>query len=81
MQRMRLISEAYKYIKEQDPDTCITKTGFTRLINEGRIPVIKIGNRRLVNLDHVDKFFADGDKAIQELAEIEARGKIRKVAF
>ena len=42
MQRMRLISEAYNYIKDQDPGTCITKTGFRRLINEGRIPVFQI---------------------------------------
>lgn len=81
MQRMRLISEAYNYIKDQDPDTCITKTGFRRLINEGRIPVFQIGNKKLVNLDHVDRFFADGDCAIQELADIEAKRKIRKVVI
>lgn len=79
MQRMRLISEAYEYIKEQDPDTCITKTGFRRLINEGRIPFLQIGNKKVVNLDHVDRFFADGDHAVLELAEVEARGKLRKV--
>ena len=79
MQRMRLISEAYEYIKEQDPDTCITKTGFLRLINEGRIPALQIGNKKVVNLDHVDRFFADGDCAIRELAETEAKGKLRKV--
>ena len=79
MQRMRLISEAYEYIKKQDPDTCITKTGFRRLINEGRIPVLQIGNKKVVNLDHVDSFFADGEHSVRELAEIEAKGKIRKV--
>ena len=79
MQRMRLISEAYDYIKSQDPDTCITKTGFRRLINEGKIPVLQIGNKKVVNLDHVDRFFADGDHAVRELAEVEARGRIRKV--
>ena len=79
MQRMRLISEAYEYIKLQDPDTCITKTGFRRLINEGKIPVLQIGNKKVVNLDHVDRFFADGDHAVRELAEVEVRGRLRKV--
>ena len=79
MQRMRLISEAYEYIKAQDPDTCITKTGFRRLINEGRIPVLQIGNKKVVNLDHVDRFFSDGERSVQELAEVEARGRVRKV--
>lgn len=79
MQRMRLINEAYDYIKQQDPDTCITKTGFRRLINEGKIPVLQIGNKKVVNLDHVDRFFADGERAVQELAAVEARGRLRKV--
>lgn len=79
MQRMRLINEVYDYIKQQDPDTCITKTGFRRLINEGKIPVLQNGNKKVVNLDHVDRFFADGERAVQELAAVEARGRLRKV--
>ena len=55
MQKMRLISEAYNYIKEQDPDTCITKSGFARLVKEGRIPSIRIGNKIIVNLDNVER--------------------------
>ncbi len=81
MQKMRLISEAYNYIKEQDPDTCITKSGFARLVKEGRIPSIRIGNKIIVNLDNVERFFKDGDRALQEMAEIESKGKIRKVMF
>ena len=80
MQRMRLISEAYKYIKEQDPDTCITKTAFTALVKQGRIPSIKIGNKLIVNLNHVESFFKEGDKAILETAEImNGYGKIRAI--
>lgn len=78
MQKMRLISEAYLYIKEQDPDTCITKTAFSTLVKQGRIPSIKIGNKTIVNLDHVETFFKDGDKAITEVAKsLYGHGKIR----
>lgn len=78
MQKMRLVSEAYKYIKEQDPETCITKTAFTTLVKQGRIPSIKIGNRTIVNLDHVETFFKDGDKAITVTSEaLGGYGKIR----
>ncbi|MDD4843186.1 MAG: hypothetical protein PHU31_02495 [Anaerotignum sp.] len=80
MQKMRLVSEAYKYIKEQDPDTCITKTAFSTLVKLGRIPSIKIGNKTIVNLDHVETFFKDGDKAITAASEaLSAYGKIRAI--
>lgn len=80
MQKMRLISEAYRYIKEQDPDTCITKTAFTTLVKQGRIPSIKIGNKTIVNLDHVETFFKDSDGVIIETAEaLNGYGKIRAI--
>ena len=80
MQKMRLVSEAYLYIKEQDPNTCITKTAFTTLVKQGRIPSIMIGNKTIVNLDHVETFFKDGDRAIAETAEaLSGYGKIRAI--
>lgn len=78
MQKMRLVSEAYNYIKEQDPGTCITKTAFATLVKQGRIPSIKIGNRTIVNLDHVETFFKDGDNSIAVTSEdLSGYGKIR----
>ena len=38
-------------------------------------------NKIIVNLDNVERFFEDGDRALQEMAEIESKGKIRKVMF
>lgn len=61
MRQMRLIKEAYAEIKEADPDTAITPTGFRRLVLDGRIPSIMIGNKRLVSMEEVESFFQHGD--------------------
>ena len=64
MRRMRLISEAYAEIKEADPNTAITMTGFRRLVLDGRIPSIMIGNKRVVSMEAVEGFFQYGDEEI-----------------
>lgn len=61
MKQMRLIKEAYAEIKEADPYTAITPTGFRRLVLDGRIPSIMIGNKRLVSMEDVEGFFREGD--------------------
>lgn len=64
MRRMRLISEAYAEIKEADPNTAITMTAFRRLVLDGRIPSIMIGNKRVVSMESVERFFQYGDREI-----------------
>lgn len=78
MRRMRLISEAFAEIKEADPNTAITMTGFRRLVLDERIPSIMIGNKRLVSMEDVEHFFRYGDTK-QEAAK--ETGKIRPVAI
>ena len=64
MRRMRLISEAYAEIKEADPNTAITMTAFRRLVLDGRIPSIMIGNKRVVSMESAESFFQYGDREI-----------------
>ena len=61
---MRLITEAYAEIKEADPNTAITMTAFRRLVLDGRIPSIMIGNKRVVSMESVECFFQYGDREI-----------------
>lgn len=65
MQRMRTIEKAYRYLKEQDPETDLTKTAFRTFINEGYIPIIRVGCKTLVNLDNVDRFLQEGVPEVQ----------------
>ncbi|MCI5679276.1 MAG: hypothetical protein MR278_04775 [Bacteroidales bacterium] len=78
MRRMRLISEAFAEIKEADPNTAITMTGFRRLVLDERIPSIMIGNKRLVSMEDVEHFFQYGDTKQEAARET---GKIRPVAI
>ncbi len=76
MIRMRLIKDAYLYLKEQDPDTAITLYTFKRLVKQGKIPVVKVGKKSLVNLDTIEEFLKTGD--FLEVEEV--KPKIRPVS-
>ncbi len=51
MPKMRLISEAYKQLKIEDPNSAITLNGLRCLIKRGEIPSVKIGRKTLINYD------------------------------
>lgn len=79
MPRMRLVKEAFDYIKENDPNTHLTLTGFRRLINEGEIPHIRIGRKQLVNLDLVEQYFCEDHPNQKQDEETGPYGVIRAV--
>ena len=49
--RMRTVPEAFRALKAADPDTAYTLRAFRAAVNRGDIPVVLVGNKRLVNLD------------------------------
>ena len=49
--RLRTIPEAYRELKKEDPDTAFTLHALQRLVKTGVVPVVLIGNKRLVDLD------------------------------
>ena len=51
MPKMRLISEAYKQLKIDDPNSAITLNALRCLIKRGEIPSVKIGRKTLINYD------------------------------
>lgn len=75
MQRMRTIKEAYKEIKEKDKDTALTVTGLRRLVNEGTIPCVLIGNKTLIAMENLEEFLHNGMKSNTP----NSIGKIRRV--
>lgn len=60
MPRMRLLNDAYKLIQEYDPETALTKTGLRRLALEEKIPVVKIGAKRIYDVDGIIKYLETG---------------------
>lgn len=54
--RLRTISQAYAYLKEQDPDTGITELMLRQMVNDGEIPSVRQGKKIFVDIDTlVDK--------------------------
>ena len=55
MQRVRTIDQAYDEIKAKDPDTAISKYLVRAMVNDGTVPSIKNGNRKLVDVDVLER--------------------------
>ena len=49
--RMRTIPKAFEELKKLDPDTALTKTTLEKMVKRGEIPVVMVGQHRLINLD------------------------------
>ena len=49
--RMRTKDNAYAEIKKLDPNTDFTKRALQRMISDGEIPTVPVGNKKLINLD------------------------------
>lgn len=49
--RMRTLPEALKMLKELDNSTAITLRALRRMVNNGEIPVVMVGSKRLINFD------------------------------
>ena len=49
--RMRTIPEAFNELKKADPGTAYTLRALRSAVNRGEVPVVMVGNKRLVNLD------------------------------
>ncbi len=57
--RIRTIKNAYREIREQDPNTCITEWFLRQLITGGAIPSIRAGTKWLVDLDVIEEYIQE----------------------
>lgn len=57
MCRIRSIRDTAKMFKEMDPKTEITESTLRTMIAEGTIPVLKTGNKYLINVDSLLDMF------------------------
>ena len=58
MTQIRTISGAAEEIKRSDPYTAITEHRIRQLVNENIIPFVPVGNRKLVNMEDIKKYFS-----------------------
>lgn len=55
MQRVRTIDQAYDEIKAKDPDTAISRYLVRAMVNDGTVPSIKNGKKKLVDVDVLER--------------------------
>ena len=55
MKRIRTIDQAYDEIKRQDPETAISRYLVRAMINDGTVPSIKNGKKKLVDVDVLER--------------------------
>lgn len=55
MQRVRTIDQAYDEIKAKDPDTAISRYLVRAMVNDGTVPSIKNGKKKLVDMDVLER--------------------------
>jgi ribosomal protein S12 len=57
--RIRTVNTAFEEIKAKDPNSAITKTAIRRLLSNGIIPSINIGNKVIFNMDDLENILAE----------------------
>lgn len=67
--RMRTVPEAFAELKKADPSTAYTLRALRAAVNRGEIPVIKVGNKRLINLDRLFEMLSTPSFCEKENAE------------
>lgn len=55
MQRIRSIDKAYDEIKAKDPETAISRYLVRAMVNQGIVPSIKNGSKKLVDVDVLEE--------------------------
>lgn len=72
---LRTINKAYEELRARDPETAITRNLLREMVTQGVIPSARAGNRYLVDVDVVEKYFMDTTHGLIPAAEIKCSRK------
>lgn len=75
--RMRLISDVFKQLKEDDPDTNITMYALRTIVKSGKVSTIQLGRKTLINYDSLLDYLHNGDN--KKASVNQTYGTIRRV--
>ena len=56
--RMRTVDQAAAWLREQDPETALTKTALRRLVVTGQLPSVHVGQKYLISLETLEDYLA-----------------------
>lgn len=73
--KIRTISEAIEEIKRLDPETAITARFIKEGIADGKIPIIRVGNKILVNMSSIFAFL-EGEAVYETVTTVNSIRRI-----
>ena len=79
MVKLRLISDTFSQLKQDDPDTAITLCALRRMVKAGDIPVVKVGRKALINYDLLLEYLHSGSHN-SDFKKPENLGEIRRIS-
>lgn len=65
--RMRTIDQTAAWLRENDPDSALTKTALRRLVVTRKIPSVRVGQKYLVALETVEDFLRGNEPDIRRI--------------
>jgi len=69
MVNMRTAARAFEEIKKKDPETAISERQIRAIMRSGVIPVLRQGNKTMVNMDVLMDYFAHPAKYLSDIAK------------
>lgn len=66
MPRMRTAAGVLAIINKDDPETEVTLYFIRRIIKSGKIPVVEVGTKKLVDADMLIQYIAEGNGIIDD---------------
>ena len=73
--KIRTIAEAIEEIKRLDPETAITARFIKEGIADGKIPIIRVGNKMLVNMSSIFAFL-EGEAVYETVTTVNSIRRI-----
>ena len=74
--RMRTRDKAIELLRQEDPNTCMSRNAIDALIKSGKLPTVRIGSKVLINYDLLLEIVAAG---VDDGQPDEQPGTIRKI--
>jgi len=75
MPKMRTIQEAVRYVRKTDPESALTPHALRSWVLSGRMPHVRIGAKRLVDVDLLEKYLSG--EFVPSLPEAKVLGVVR----
>ena len=80
MAKMRTLPKAIEHIKTSDPDTALTLHALKQLVLSDKMPHVKVGNKRLVDVELLERYLRGEYEPPSKVEQLPQKGQIRRLS-